>query len=216
MMVQTGMSDVVVAGGCESMSNVEHYSTDIRKGVRAGNLTLHDRLTRGRVMSQPIERFGDLHGQIVRQPSHKGRQEAKRDILGVHPVTRVFEPAQEVAAMKAGRWQSTVGLGLRGSTGGLGALTFNGGVIGLGAIGVKVANAHQGPTPMITLATAHPAKFPDAVQAAIVVLEDSPLFNAGRGAVLTAAGTEVVYAIATSGEAGPLVRRLTLTWPSRV
>ena len=45
MMVQTGMSDVVVAGGCESMSNVEHYSTDIRKGVRAGNLTLHDRLT---------------------------------------------------------------------------------------------------------------------------------------------------------------------------
>ena len=29
----------------------------------------------------------------------------------------------------------------------------------------------------------------DAVSAAIVVLEDSPLFNAGRGAVLTAAGT---------------------------
>src|SRR3546814_4450427 len=35
MMVQTGMSDVVVAGGVESMSNVEHYTTDIRKGVRA-------------------------------------------------------------------------------------------------------------------------------------------------------------------------------------
>jgi threonine synthase len=34
------------------------------------------------------------------------------------------------------------------------------------AIGVKVANEHLGPTPMITLATAHPAKFPDAVQAA--------------------------------------------------
>lgn len=64
MMVQTGMSDVVVAGGCESMSNVEHYSTDIRKGVRAGNLTLHDRLTRGRVMSQPIERYGVISGMI--------------------------------------------------------------------------------------------------------------------------------------------------------
>lgn len=64
MMVQTGMSDVVVAGGCESMSNVEHYSTDIRKGIRAGNLTLHDRLTRGRVMSQPIERFGAISGMI--------------------------------------------------------------------------------------------------------------------------------------------------------
>ena len=64
MMVQTGMSDVVVAGGCESMSNVEHYSTDIRKGVRTGNLTLHDRLTRGRVMSQPVERFGVISGMI--------------------------------------------------------------------------------------------------------------------------------------------------------
>jgi acetyl-CoA C-acetyltransferase len=64
MMVQTGMSDVVVAGGVESMSNVEHYSTDIRKGVRAGNLTLHDRLTRGRIMSQPVERFGVISGMI--------------------------------------------------------------------------------------------------------------------------------------------------------
>lgn len=34
------------------------------------------------------------------------------------------------------------------------------------AVGVKVANAHLGATPMVTLATAHPAKFPDAVQAA--------------------------------------------------
>ncbi|HET6522911.1 acetyl-CoA C-acetyltransferase [Sphingopyxis sp.] len=64
MMVQTGMSDVVVAGGVESMSNVEHYSTEIRKGVRAGNLTLHDRLTRGRLMSQPVERFGVISGMI--------------------------------------------------------------------------------------------------------------------------------------------------------
>jgi threonine synthase len=35
------------------------------------------------------------------------------------------------------------------------------------AVGVKVANGHLGATPMITLATAHPAKFPDAVQEAI-------------------------------------------------
>jgi acetyl-CoA C-acetyltransferase len=64
MMVQTGVSDVVVAGGVESMSNVEHYTTALRKGVRAGDLTLHDRLTRGRVMSQPIERFGPISGMI--------------------------------------------------------------------------------------------------------------------------------------------------------
>jgi acetyl-CoA C-acetyltransferase len=64
MMVQTGVSDVVIAGGCESMSNVEHYTTDVRKGVRSGNLTLHDRLSRGRVMSQPIERYGIITGMI--------------------------------------------------------------------------------------------------------------------------------------------------------
>jgi acetyl-CoA C-acetyltransferase len=64
MMVQTGAADVVIAGGVESMSNVEHYTTELRKGVRAGNMTLHDRLTRGRVMSQPQERFGLISGMI--------------------------------------------------------------------------------------------------------------------------------------------------------
>jgi acetyl-CoA C-acetyltransferase len=64
MMVQTGAADVVIAGGVESMSNVEHYTTQLRQGVRAGNMTLHDRLTRGRLMSQPVERFGVISGMI--------------------------------------------------------------------------------------------------------------------------------------------------------
>ncbi len=64
MMVETGMADVVVAGGCESMSNVEHYTLAARGGARMGDLTLHDRLTRGRLMSQPIERFGIISGMI--------------------------------------------------------------------------------------------------------------------------------------------------------
>ena len=64
MMVQTGMADVVVAGGCESMSNVEHYTTRARHGARMGDMVLHDRLTRGRLMSQPIERFGVITGMI--------------------------------------------------------------------------------------------------------------------------------------------------------
>jgi threonine synthase len=37
------------------------------------------------------------------------------------------------------------------------------------AVGVYVAQGHLGQTPMITLATAHPAKFPDAVQSAMGV-----------------------------------------------
>ena len=64
MMVQTGAADVVVAGGVESMSNVEYYSTDMRNGARSGSVTMHDRLTRGRVMSQPISRFGVISGMI--------------------------------------------------------------------------------------------------------------------------------------------------------
>jgi acetyl-CoA C-acetyltransferase len=64
MMVQTGAADVVVAGGVESMSNAEYYTTDMRGGARAGSVTLHDRLSRGRVMSQPVERFGVISGMI--------------------------------------------------------------------------------------------------------------------------------------------------------
>jgi len=64
MRVQTGAADVVIAGGAESMSNVEYYSTDHRNGARFGSTTFHDRLSRGRVMSQPIERFGVISGMI--------------------------------------------------------------------------------------------------------------------------------------------------------
>ena len=64
MMVQTGAADVVVAGGVESMSNVEYYTTAMRGGARAGDTTLYDRLSRGRVMSQPIARFGVISGMI--------------------------------------------------------------------------------------------------------------------------------------------------------
>ena len=64
MMVQTGAADVVIAGGVESMSNVEHYSTDMRKGSRMGETVMYDRLSRGRVMSQPIARFGIITGMI--------------------------------------------------------------------------------------------------------------------------------------------------------
>ena len=42
------------------------------------------------------------------------------------------------------------------------------------AVGVHVAGAHQSATPMITLATAHPAKFPDAVEAAMGIRPPLP------------------------------------------
>ena len=62
MMVQTGAADVVLVVGVESMSNIEYYSNDMRWGARAGSVTLHDRLQRGRERSQPAERFGQISG----------------------------------------------------------------------------------------------------------------------------------------------------------
>jgi acetyl-CoA C-acetyltransferase len=62
MMVQTGAADAVLVAGVESMSNIEYYTTDMRWGSRAGSVTLHDRLQRGREQSQPLERFGAISG----------------------------------------------------------------------------------------------------------------------------------------------------------
>lgn len=64
MMVQSGAADVVIAGGVESMSNIEYYTTNLRWGKRAGNVTMYDRLDRGRERSQPVERFGAISGMI--------------------------------------------------------------------------------------------------------------------------------------------------------
>jgi acetyl-CoA C-acetyltransferase len=64
MMVQSGAADVVLAGGVESMSNVEYYTTDMRWGTRAGSTRMHDRLERGRERSQPESRFGRISGMI--------------------------------------------------------------------------------------------------------------------------------------------------------
>jgi acetyl-CoA C-acetyltransferase len=64
MMVQSGTADVVLAGGVESMSNIEYYTTAMRGGARAGTVQLYDRLDRGRERSQPVERFGVISGMI--------------------------------------------------------------------------------------------------------------------------------------------------------
>jgi acetyl-CoA C-acetyltransferase len=49
MRVQTGACDVVIAGGAESMSQVEFYSTGLRWGVKGEQAALYDRLARARV-----------------------------------------------------------------------------------------------------------------------------------------------------------------------
>jgi acetyl-CoA C-acetyltransferase len=49
MRVQTGAADLVIAGGAESMSQVELYSIQVRWGARSGGAMLTDRLDRARV-----------------------------------------------------------------------------------------------------------------------------------------------------------------------
>jgi acetyl-CoA C-acetyltransferase len=48
LQVQSGASDVVLAGGVESMSNAAYYSTTMRRTIRADAVQLHDSLARGR------------------------------------------------------------------------------------------------------------------------------------------------------------------------
>jgi acetyl-CoA C-acetyltransferase len=86
MMVQTGAADVVLAGGAESMSNIEYYSTDMRWGARSGSVRMHDRLDRGRERSQPEERFGRISGMI----------ETAENVARDYGITR--EAADEFAA----------------------------------------------------------------------------------------------------------------------
>ena len=98
MMVQSGAADVVLAGGVESMSNVEYYSTEMRWGARSGSVSMHDRLQRARERSQPVERFGVISGMIA------GRFD--REIVPV-PVTQKKGPPIIFARDEGVRGEST-------------------------------------------------------------------------------------------------------------
>lgn len=79
MMVQSGACDAVLAGGVESMSNIEYYTTSMRGGARAGSVQLYDRLDRGRERSQPVERFGVISGMIETAENLAQRYEISRE-----------------------------------------------------------------------------------------------------------------------------------------
>jgi acetyl-CoA C-acetyltransferase len=59
MQIQTGVCDLVLAGGAESMSQAEFYVTGMRWGVKAPSLQLQDRLARPRVTS------GGIHHPVL-------------------------------------------------------------------------------------------------------------------------------------------------------
>ena len=97
MMVQTGAADVVLTGGVESMSRIEYYSTTQRWGTRSGNVTMYDRLDRGRERSQPEARFGHISGMI----------ETAENLAGDYGLTREAADAFALRSHQraAGAWE---------------------------------------------------------------------------------------------------------------
>ncbi|WP_332629686.1 thiolase family protein [Halalkalibacter flavus] len=58
--IQCGISDVIIAGGAESMSTAPYYIRHARYGLGAGNGEILDPNTESQPRSQPIEDFGNL------------------------------------------------------------------------------------------------------------------------------------------------------------
>ena len=58
--IMTGLADIVVAGGTESMSNAPYYLRGARFGYRSGNALLVDSNTESQPRSQPYEIYGNL------------------------------------------------------------------------------------------------------------------------------------------------------------
>jgi acetyl-CoA C-acetyltransferase len=104
LQVQTGAAELVLAGGVESMSQVELYSTDLRWGVRSGGARLDDRLARARVTAG-----GALHpvpggmletAENVRREYSIGRREQDELALRSHE--------RAVAAQREGRFAAEI------------------------------------------------------------------------------------------------------------
>ena len=61
MSIQCGDTDVVIAGGTESMSTAPFYVRNARYGLGTGNVTLYDSLTEGQFQAQPQEIYGTFN-----------------------------------------------------------------------------------------------------------------------------------------------------------
>jgi acetyl-CoA C-acetyltransferase len=104
MQVQTGASEVVIAGGAESMSQAEFYGVTLRWGGNRAAVTLHDRLARARVTSggerHPVPGGMLETAENVRARYDIGREEQDAFALESH--------RRAVAAQDAGRFAEEI------------------------------------------------------------------------------------------------------------
>lgn len=59
--IQTGLSDIIIAGGLESMSTAPYYVSGVRFGIKSGDVSLKDPNTASQSGSQPRGIYGDLN-----------------------------------------------------------------------------------------------------------------------------------------------------------
>jgi acetyl-CoA C-acetyltransferase len=104
MQVQTGASDLVIAGGAESMSQVEHYTTEGRWGRRAGNMLLADRLVRARETAGGRDHLvpGGMLETAENVRREHGVSRADQDALALRSHQRA------AAAQEAGRFEAEI------------------------------------------------------------------------------------------------------------
>ena len=105
MMVQTGVADVVVAGGADNMSRVEHYTTDMRGGSRLGSVTMHDRLVRARATVSPEARFGVISGMIETAENLAEKYGVSREAQDEYALA---SQQRACAAMEAGAFEQEI------------------------------------------------------------------------------------------------------------
>ncbi|SES37527.1 thiolase family protein [Psychrobacillus sp. OK032] len=63
--IQTGLSEIIIAGGAESMSTAPYYVNSVRFGTKSGDVSLKDPNTASQPGSQPREVYGDLNMGIT-------------------------------------------------------------------------------------------------------------------------------------------------------
>jgi acetyl-CoA C-acetyltransferase len=104
MRVQTGVADLVIAGGVDSMSQAEHYVLGGRFGIKGDSQPFWDRIARGRITS------GGRH-----HPVAGGMLETAENLRREYKVTRLAQDElalrshqNAVAAQQAGRFADEI------------------------------------------------------------------------------------------------------------
>jgi len=104
MSIMSGINDVVLAGGTESMSNAVFYVRNARWGVGTGNTEFVDALTEGQFMSQPEEMYGryNMGATAEKIAKEQGITREEQDAYSLESQRRAIE------AIDSGRFKDEI------------------------------------------------------------------------------------------------------------